>query len=104
MSTQQEAKAAINEALDLFHRRWMLRVIWELRSGALTFRALQAQCGDISPTVLNQRLSELRDAGLVSADPAGYQLTPIGLELIDAFSPLSKWSLRWRRSRTHHPA
>src|SRR5205085_8847862 len=54
-SRQQHAKDAINEALELFHRRWMLRVIWELREGAYTFRALQARCGDISPTVLNQR-------------------------------------------------
>jgi DNA-binding HxlR family transcriptional regulator len=97
MSTSTH-KDAINEALGLFHRRWMLRVIWELRGGSLTFRALQAQCGDISPTVMNQRLAELRDAGLVVADDAGYRLTPIGLELIEAFAPLSKWSVRWWRA------
>ena len=58
---QQFAKHAINEAMELCHRRWMLRVIWELREGAWTFRALQARCGDLSPTVLNQRLTELRE-------------------------------------------
>jgi len=94
-----DAKDAINAALDLFHRRWTLRVLWELRQQApLTFRALQASCGDISPTVLNQRLSELREAGLVSADADGYRLTPIGDDLTDAFAPLSKWALRWWRT------
>ncbi len=101
MSTSStEAKDAINEALALFNRRWALRVIWELRDGPLTFRALQAACGDISPTVLNQRLAELRDSGLLANDEAGYGLTPSGTELLDAFAPLSKWAVKWRRSRS----
>lgn len=100
-----EHKDAINEALELFHRRWMLRVVWELREGALTFRALQARCGDISPSVLNQRLAELRDAGLVAAEAGGYRLTELGVDLLEAFAPLSRWSLRWWRSRkTIEPA
>ena len=94
---QREAKDAINQALDLFQRRWMLRVLWELRDQALTFRALQAACGDISPTVLNQRLAELRGAALLRSDD-GYALTPLGRELIVAFDPLSRWALRWRRA------
>ena len=92
-----DAKDAINAALDIFHRRWTLRVLWELRNGPLTFRALQASCGDISPTVLNQRLAELRDAGLIAADDAGYGLTVLGEELTVAFEPLSRWSVRWWR-------
>jgi DNA-binding HxlR family transcriptional regulator len=96
---QQAARDAINEALGLFQRRWLLRVVWELRDGALTFRALQSRCGDLSPTVLNQRLAELRDAALVTTDEGGYRLTPIGVELIAAFAPLTAWSLRWRKTR-----
>jgi DNA-binding HxlR family transcriptional regulator len=96
---QQQAKDAINEAMALFHRRWMLRVVWELREGSSTFRALQARCGDISPTVLNQRLGELRDAGLVETDEGGYRLTALGHDLVEAFAPLSKWALRWRKTR-----
>jgi DNA-binding HxlR family transcriptional regulator len=98
MSTQKEAKDAINQALALFQRRWSLRVLWELRDAALSFRALQSACGDISPTVLNQRLAELREAALVEAGGGGYALTPLGRDLIVAFEPLSRWALRWRRS------
>jgi len=95
------AKDAINEALELLHRRWTLRVLWEMRGGdAFTFRALQSACGDLSPTVLNQRVAELRDAGLMASDADGYRLTPLGRDLVEAFAPLQAWSLRWWRSRT----
>ncbi len=95
---QLEAKQAINEAMALLQRRWMLRVLWELRERALTFRALQSACGDISPTVLNQRLAELRDAALLQPGDGGYALTAAGLELVAAFEPLSRWAVRWRRT------
>ncbi len=96
---QQQAKQAINAALELFQRRWTLRVLWELRQGALTFRALQSACGDISPTVLNQRLAELREAALVAQGEAGYALAPAGEELLVAFQPLTQWAVRWAGKR-----
>lgn len=91
------AKDAINRALELFHRRWMLRVVWELRDGALSFRALQAACGDLSPTVLNQRLAELKEAALAESTAEGYRLTPLGRELLLAFEPLTRWAVKWQR-------
>lgn len=100
MSTSQEfAKQAINAAMELLHRRWMMRVVWELRGEPLSFRALQSACGGLSPTVLNQRLAELREAGLAASDATGYALTPLGRELLEAFAPLSKWAVRWHRRR-----
>ena len=70
----------------------MLRVVWELRGGALSFRALQAACGDLSPTVLNQRLAELKEAALAESTADGYLLTPLGRELLQAFEPLTRWA------------
>ena len=97
---QQAAKNAINATLELLHHRWMLRVLWELREGqAFTFRALQSACGDLSPTVLNQRLGELREAGLADSTDDGYRLTSLGLELVAAFAPLQAWAIRWWRTR-----
>ena len=53
-------------ALDLLGRRWALRVLWELRDGTRSsFRELRERCDQMSTSVLNQRLAELRDAGLV---------------------------------------
>jgi DNA-binding HxlR family transcriptional regulator len=81
--------------LDLLGRRWTLRVIWELRDGPLAFRALQAACGGVSSSVLNQRLRELRAASVVLRGPGGYQLTAQGSELLDASAPLAAWAERW---------
>jgi DNA-binding HxlR family transcriptional regulator len=87
-------------ALDLLGRRWTLRVLWELRAEALTFRGLRARCDAMSPSVLNQRLAELRQAGLVELDPAGgYRLAGAGRELLRAIGPLQVWATRWARSR-----
>jgi DNA-binding HxlR family transcriptional regulator len=84
--------------LDLLGRRWALRVLWELRDGsAFTFRELQARCGDISSSVLNDRLRELRDAGIVTAKGDGYQLTRDGHSLLRALTPLDAWAKRWAR-------
>jgi DNA-binding HxlR family transcriptional regulator len=81
---------------DLLGRRWTLRVLWELRSEPLTFRRLQTQCGDMSSSVLNERLRELRDAGVVEQAPGqGYNLTPEGQALLEALKPLSTWADRW---------
>jgi DNA-binding HxlR family transcriptional regulator len=83
--------------LDLLGRRWALRVIWELRDGRrLNFRDLLAASGT-SPGVLNTRLAELRDTGLVDHESeAGYGLTPMGADLLARLLPLSEWAERWR--------
>ena len=84
--------------LDLLGRRWTLRVLWELRDGPETFRGLRARCDDMSPSVLNTRLRDLRSAGIVSAEgDAGYTLTRHGLELLRAVKPLDDWAKAWAR-------
>ena len=60
-------------ALDLLGRRWTLRVLWELRDGsAASFRELRERCDKMSTSVLNQRLTELREAGLIDTGAGGY--------------------------------
>ena len=84
--------------LDLLGRRWALRVIWELRESSHTFRELQAACGGISSSVLNQRLAELRHAGIVEpGGGGGFRLSDEGSTLIDAYGPLAAWAERWAR-------
>jgi DNA-binding HxlR family transcriptional regulator len=82
-------------ALDLLGRRWTLRVLWELRASGLTFRALRERCDGMSPSVLNQRLAELREAGLVDLEQDGYRLTALGADLLGALGPLDAWARRW---------
>lgn len=92
-------KDGINAAIDLFHRRWTMRILWELRDGPVTFRALQAACSDVSSSVLNVRLSELRAAQLVThSGEAGYQLSPWGHGLLVAMRPFTQWAAKWHRA------
>jgi len=84
--------------LDLLGRRWTLRIAWELREGSLTSRALRTACDDASPTVVQARLSELREAGLVELLPGdGYRLTALGQELNETFLPLYRFAERWSK-------
>jgi DNA-binding HxlR family transcriptional regulator len=74
-------------------------VLWELRAGeALRFRELQARCGGVSSSVLNDRLRELREAAIVAVSPdGGYVLTAEGMDLLRALEPVSAWAKRWSR-------
>jgi DNA-binding HxlR family transcriptional regulator len=83
--------------LDLLGRRWTLRILWELRESTLTSRALREACDDASPTVLQARLSDLRQAGFVELAPRGYRLTEWGKELHGTFLPLHKFAERWSK-------
>jgi DNA-binding HxlR family transcriptional regulator len=93
--------------LDLLGRRWALRVLWELREDrSLTFRELQARCGNVSSSVLNERLRELREAEIVAAQASGgYRLTDAGSELLRALEPVDSWAKQWaeRTAQTPRP-
>lgn len=83
--------------LDLLGRRWVLRLIWELREAPKRFRELQAATS-ASPTIINARLAELRSAKLVVLDEeSGYRLTTSGKELLGLFLPLHAWSEKWAK-------
>lgn len=84
--------------LDLLGRRWTLRIVWELREQPRRFRELQDLIG-ASPTIVNTRLAELREANLVELDEAtGYRLTALGNELLQLFLPLHVWSEKWAKA------
>jgi|SRR5882672_437614 DNA-binding HxlR family transcriptional regulator len=82
--------------LDLLSRRWTLRLLWELRDARVaTFRALRSDLDDVSPSILNARLKDLRAAGLVEVGSAGYLLSESGGQLLALLVPLGKWADGW---------
>ena len=84
--------------LDLLGRRWVLRIVWELREQPRRFRELQDAIG-ASPTIVNSRLADLREARLVELDEdSGYRLTALGKELLRLFLPLHLWSEKWAKA------
>lgn len=84
--------------LDLLGRRWTLRVLWELHQAPANFRELQARCQGVSPSVLNTRLSELREVQLLENGERGYQLSGLGRELVEHCLPLTLWAETWAAS------
>jgi DNA-binding HxlR family transcriptional regulator len=83
--------------LDLLGRRWTLRIVWELRETTRTSRALRSACDEASPTILQTRLTELREAGFVDLTADGYGLTELGRELFQTFAPLHRFAERWSK-------
>lgn len=87
-------------ALDLLGRRWALRILWELRDGAIGARALRERCDMMSSSVLYERLGELTATGLVTRTEDGsYALTDIGHALGEALGPLDAWARAWAKRR-----
>ena len=73
-----------------------LRIMWELSiaEAPLTFRAL-LKAAETNPSVLNARLSELRQTGLVARQKNGYALTDLGCSLVTLIMPLHDWAELW---------
>ena len=97
---EARSSPALVDLLDLLGRRGSLRLVWELRDGhGQSFRLLRSSADGISPSVLNARLKELRQAQLVALDEGGYRLTPHGQELVRHLQPLGRWAQAWGRAR-----
>jgi DNA-binding HxlR family transcriptional regulator len=82
---------------DLLGKKWSLRILWELHQEALNFRNLQSRCDQVSPTVLNNRLKELREFDLVEHQKDGYSLTQLGKELSEHLIALDLWANNWKK-------
>lgn len=86
----------IMAALNLLSRRWVLRILWELRDGPRGFREMRSRCDGMSPDTLSTRLQELQVAGLVAqAEDATWSLTDLGRNLGPAMTALDAWAHEW---------
>jgi DNA-binding HxlR family transcriptional regulator len=95
-AAQLTARRPIMSLLEQLGRKGTLRILWELRDGApQSFRVLQANAGEMSPSVLNDRLKELRALHIVELAELGYVLTESGAELVKRLKPLNQWADRW---------
>ena len=95
-SARLTARRPIMALLEQLGRKGTLRILWELRDGTpQSFRLLQAHAGEMSPSVLNDRLKELRALQIVALAGQGYALTESGVELVKRLKPLNQWADRW---------
>jgi DNA-binding HxlR family transcriptional regulator len=101
----------VARALEQVGDRWSLLVIRDLLTGAKRFTDLMDRLGGITPKTLSQRLRELEDAGIVTADrepgrrEVWYRLTPAGADLGPVIAALRWWGLQhaWRRPQDGEP-
>lgn len=78
---------------DVLGQRWALRVLWELRAGPLTYRAIAERVAGLSTSVLTTRLRELKAAGLVEHRAgSGYTLSARGQALSVHLSAMGDWA------------
>lgn len=96
---RKKSSRPVMRVLDALGRRWALRILWELRGGARTFRALREACDDVSPSSLNQRLADLRALDVVERGEHGYALTPDGARLGQIVLELHRWAEATQRKR-----
>lgn len=80
---------------DVLGQKWTLRILWELRSGPLSFRSLRETCNDVSPTLLNARLKSLRELEFVELGEGGYKLTKLGHQLAEHLIAFDQWAEDW---------
>ena len=101
----------VARALERVGDRWSLLVIRDLLTGAKRFTDLMDRLGGITPKTLSQRLRELEDDGILTADrepgrrEVWYGLTPAGADLGPVIDGLNWWGLRhaWRHPQAGEP-
>lgn len=94
----------VARALELVGDRWGLLVVRDLLTGPKRFTDLIGRLGGITPKTLSQRLRELEQADLITADrqpgrrEVWYRLTPAGADLGPVIDALNEWGLQhaWR--------
>ncbi|MFO0892769.1 MAG: helix-turn-helix domain-containing protein [Isosphaeraceae bacterium] len=91
----------LEAALDVLGGKWKPLILWNLQSGRRRFGELKRLVAGISEKVLIQQLRELEADGIVhrKAYPeipprVEYSLTPFGVSLKEAMTPLCQWGTR----------
>jgi DNA-binding HxlR family transcriptional regulator len=96
-----DARAALADALAAVGDRWTLLVVATLLDGPRRFGELHEEVRGIAPNVLSQRLRQLERNALVIARPYSerpprfvYELSSAGRELAGALRLLAGWGAR----------
>lgn len=91
----------ISRATTVLCERWTLQIIREMTLGATRFSEFQKYLPKISPTLLNARLRQLEQNGIVVRtripEKRGfeYRLSPSGKALKPVLQSLGQWGMRW---------
>jgi len=86
----------LDEVVDVLARRGSLAVFQALRNGALGERALESRLRSLAPSVVAQRVADLRRIGAVEVVPENgdLRLSADGRRLQGLLEPLDAWPAR----------
>ena len=93
----------IAKSAEIIGDPWSILIVREMLLGSGRFNALQRGLPRISPTVLNTRLKELEERGVIikrrlkGQRGHAYHLTAAGCELSSVVEALAVWGMRWAR-------
>lgn len=89
-------------ALDIFGDRWTLLIVRDLVLGRGRFKDFSASPEGIPTNILSDRLTRLRDHGVIEQVPAddgtkrlAYRLTEKGAALRPILKSMRDWGLKW---------
>lgn len=96
--------------LDLIAHKWAVQIIYYLhKNGVVRFRQLHRLVAPITQKELTKRLRELEHAGLISRTVFAevpprveYQLTELGLTLVQPLAALAQWAEQNRDAVKSH--
>jgi len=88
----------IERGMRLLGGKWKGSILWHLKAGPLRFNALARELGGASKKMINERLKELEETGLVrreviSLKPIAvtYELTDFGRSALGILESLRDW-------------
>ena len=99
----EDTLEALQAAVGVLAAKWSVVVLTRLAGGSSRFNELLRQIDGVSRRMLSATLRQLERDGLVERHvyarvPArvGYELSPAGVELLDALAPLAGWGVQHR--------
>ena len=95
----------VAKATEIIGEKWNLLILRELLMGTSRFNDFQRSMSRISPTVLNKRLKQLEDNGIIIKKRLSgqkgyeYRLTPMGRDLEPVVEHVAIWGQKWARGQ-----
>ena len=89
----------IERGMRIIGGKWKGSILWHLQDGPVRFNDLARQLGGASKKMVNQRLKEMEEIGLVkrkvlSTRPVAvaYEITEFGRSLLNVLEQLKDWA------------
>lgn len=89
----------IERGMRILGGKWKGSILWHLKDGPVRFNELARQLGSVSKKMVDQRLKEMEEQGLVSRAilstrpvAVAYSITPTGRSALGLLEQLKDWT------------